>query len=86
MRLSKKIVHKRHHLKGGLKEDYYINSSCNKKPRGGSEGINTIFETTSFMDCPLCIARWRRGGTNGGSFEISVSWAVAWEDSSVSMV
>ena len=30
--------------------------------------------------------RWRRGCTNGGGFEISVSWAAAREDSSVSMV
>ena len=30
--------------------------------------------------------RWRRGCTNGGGFEISVSWAAAQEDSSVSIV
>ena len=96
MSSSKEVVHKRRCLKrlsindiiskGRPKDDYYINSSRNKRPRGGSEGIKSIFETTSFIDCPLCIARWRCGGTNSGGFEISVSWAAAREDSSVSMV
>ena len=43
---------------GGTKRRYYyINSSRNKRLRGRSEGIKTIFETTLFMDGPLCIAR-----------------------------
>ena len=67
MSSSKEVVHKRRCLKrlsindiisrGGPKDDYYINNSRTKRPKGGSEGIKTIFETTLFMDGPLCIAR-----------------------------
>ena len=63
MTSSKEVIYKRYHLKGVQrkgstpKDDYCINSSRNRRPRGGSDGIKTIFETTSFMDGPLCIAR-----------------------------
>ena len=67
MSSSKEVVHKLRCLKRssindiisrwGPKEDYYINSPRKKRPRGGSERIKTIFETTLFVDGPLCNAR-----------------------------